>query len=127
MDAAFINALVLGLFVVGCGVVAVMVTVTQRSYKQDEKSPHWVVYPGAEGGESSPGGWEVILYEPGARPVLVIEQIREITGLGPAAAGSLIDELPSTVLAGVDHSAATAAQSKLARAGAGARMAEAQA
>jgi hypothetical protein len=46
---SFMNVLVLALFVVGGGLVALMVTITQRSYKQDEKSPYWVVYPTAKG------------------------------------------------------------------------------
>ncbi|MFG3338772.1 hypothetical protein [Glycomyces sp. NPDC048151] len=51
MDVTWINVLVLALFVVGGGLVALMVTITQRSYKQDEKSEFWVVYPSAERGE----------------------------------------------------------------------------
>jgi hypothetical protein len=49
MNASLVNVLVLALFVVGGGLVALMVTITQRSYKQDEKSEHWVVYPTAKG------------------------------------------------------------------------------
>jgi hypothetical protein len=41
--------MVLALFVVGGGLVALMVTITQRSYKKDEQSEHWVIYPTAKG------------------------------------------------------------------------------
>jgi hypothetical protein len=47
---SLINVIVLALFVVGGGLVALMVTITQRSYKQDEQSEFWVVYPSAERG-----------------------------------------------------------------------------
>ncbi|MBO3735334.1 hypothetical protein [Glycomyces niveus] len=49
MGLSFINVLVLALFVVGGGLVALMVTITQRSYKKDEQSEFWVVYPTAKG------------------------------------------------------------------------------
>jgi hypothetical protein len=49
VDVSLINVMVLALFVVGGGLVALMVTITQRSYKKDEKSEHWVVYPTAKG------------------------------------------------------------------------------
>lgn len=124
MNVSFINVLVLALFVVGGGLVALMVTITQRSYKQDEKSEHWVVYPGAEGGSRLDARWTVVLDEPGERPVLVIKEIRAITGLGLVAAKAMIDGVPSTVVSGVDHSAATKAHAVLARAGARARMSE---
>ncbi|MQM27301.1 hypothetical protein [Glycomyces albidus] len=39
----------LALFVVGGLLVALMVVVTQRSYKKDERSEYWVVYPTAKG------------------------------------------------------------------------------
>ncbi|WP_158630492.1 hypothetical protein [Glycomyces terrestris] len=47
MDAS--SAVALALFVVGGGLVGLMVVVTQRSYKRDERSPYWVVYPTAKG------------------------------------------------------------------------------
>ena len=50
MDLSLINVLVLALFVVGGGLVALMVTITQRSYKKDEQGEFWVVYPSAERG-----------------------------------------------------------------------------
>ncbi|WP_205325927.1 hypothetical protein [Glycomyces sp. YM15] len=49
MNVSLVNVLVLALFVVGGGLVALMVTITQRSYKKDEQSEHWVVYPTAKG------------------------------------------------------------------------------
>jgi multisubunit Na+/H+ antiporter MnhC subunit len=49
VDVSLINVMVLALFVVGGGLVALMVTITQRSYKKDEKSEHWVIYPTAKG------------------------------------------------------------------------------
>lgn len=125
MNISLVNVLVLALFVVGGGLVALMVTITQRSYKQDEKSEHWVVYPGAEGESRLDARWTVVLDEPGERPVLVIKEIRGLTGLGLAAAKAMIDGVPSTVVSGVDHSTATKAHAVLARAGAQARMAEA--
>ncbi|GAA1676636.1 hypothetical protein GCM10009830_24160 [Glycomyces endophyticus] len=45
----FSNVLALALFVVGGGLVGLMVVVTQRSYKKDERSEFWVVYPTAKG------------------------------------------------------------------------------
>ncbi|MDA1362604.1 ribosomal protein L7/L12 [Glycomyces luteolus] len=125
MNISLINVLVLALFVVGGGLVALMVTITQRSYKQDEKSEHWVVYPGAEGESRLDARWTVVLDDPGKRPILVIKEIRALTGLGPAPAKAMIDGVPSTVVTGVDHSTATKAHAVLARAGAQARMAEA--
>lgn len=125
MNASLINLLVLALFVVGGGLVALMVTITQRSYKQDEKSEHWVVYPSAEGQARSDSRWAVVLDEPGKRPILVIKEIRALTGLGLDPARAMIDGIPSTVLTGVDHATATKAQAVLVRAGAQARMAEA--
>jgi len=47
MDVSDLVAL--ALFVVGGGLVALMVVVTQRSYKKDERSEFWVVYPTAKG------------------------------------------------------------------------------
>lgn len=117
----------LALFLVGGGLVGLMVVVTQRSYKQDERSEHWMVYPGAEGGSQHGGAsrWAVVLDEPGVRPVLVLKEIRAITGLGLDGAEQLLGVLPSTVVSGVDHATATSAQARLVRAGAQARMAEA--
>ncbi|GAA2300860.1 hypothetical protein GCM10009853_066580 [Glycomyces scopariae] len=43
------DAVALALFVVGGGLVGLMVVVTQRSYKKDERSEFWVVYPSAKG------------------------------------------------------------------------------
>ena len=43
------NLVALGLFAVGGGLVALMVVITQRAYKKDERSEHWVVYPTAKG------------------------------------------------------------------------------
>jgi hypothetical protein len=43
------NLVALGLFVVGGGLVALMVVITQRAYKKDERSEHWVIYPTAKG------------------------------------------------------------------------------
>ena len=125
MHVSLINLLVLALFIVGGGLVALMVTVTQRSYKKDERSEHWVVYPSAEGAAHPGSRWAVVLDEPGKRPILVIKEIRTITGLGLAAAKAMIDGAPSTVVSGVDHATATKAQAVLVRAGAQARMAEA--
>lgn len=125
MNVSLVNVLVLALFVVGGGLVALMVTITQRSYKQDEKSEHWVVYPGAEGESRLEARWAVVLDEPGKRPILVIKEIRGITGLGLGPAKAMVDNVPSTVVSGVDHSTATKAHAVLARAGARARMAEA--
>jgi multisubunit Na+/H+ antiporter MnhC subunit len=49
VHVTLINVMVLALFVVGGGLVALMVTITQRSYKKDEQSEHWVIYPTAKG------------------------------------------------------------------------------
>ncbi len=48
MDLSLINVVTAALFLIGGGLIALMVVVTQRSYKKDEKSEHWVVYPAAE-------------------------------------------------------------------------------
>lgn len=118
------NLVALGLFVVGGGLVALMVVITQRAYKKDERSEHWVVYPGAEGAPRPESRWTVVLDEPGSRPILVIKEIRGLTGLGLVGAKAIIDGVPATVLSGVDHSTATKAHAMLARAGARARMSE---
>lgn len=47
MDVSDLVAL--ALFVVGGGLVALMVVITQRAYKKDERSEFWVVYPTAKG------------------------------------------------------------------------------
>jgi ribosomal protein L7/L12 len=125
VNLSLINVLVLALFIVGGGLVALMVTITQRSYKVDEKSEHWVVYPGAEGAARPDARWTVVLDAAGKRPVLVVKEIRTLTGLGLAPAQAMIENVPSTVVSGVDHSTATKAHAVLARAGAQARMAEA--
>ncbi|WP_156926171.1 hypothetical protein [Glycomyces arizonensis] len=43
-----VNIVSLALFVVGGGLVGLMVVITQRSYKKDEQGEHWIVYPAAE-------------------------------------------------------------------------------
>ncbi|HEU5128127.1 MAG TPA: hypothetical protein VFU12_09075 [Glycomyces sp.] len=48
MELNLNNVLAIGLFILGGGLVALMVTVTQLSYRKDRKSEHWVVYPTAE-------------------------------------------------------------------------------
>ncbi|MEV3937380.1 ribosomal protein L7/L12 [Glycomyces sp. NPDC049804] len=125
MHVSLINVLVLALFVVGGGLVALMVTITQRSYKVDERSEHWVVYPSAEGAPQPESRWSVVLDEPGKRPVLVVQAIRTLTGAGPGPAEAMLDVVPSTIVSGVDHATATKAQAALVRAGARARMAQA--
>lgn len=124
----FVNALVLLLFLVGGGLVAVMVVITQRAYKKDERSPHWVVYPTAKGERpaipAQPGTWTLLLDDAGQKKIQVIKEIRGITGLGLAEAKALTDRFPSPVLAGVDHASASAAYRVLANAGARVRMAE---
>lgn len=125
MNVSLVNVLVLALFVVGGGLVALMVTITQRSYKVDERSEHWVLYPSAEGEPQPESRWSVVLDEPGRRPVLVVKAIGSLTGVGPGPAEAMIDAVPSIIVSGVDHATATKAQAVLVRAGARARMAEA--
>jgi ribosomal protein L7/L12 len=132
VNISFVNVLVLALFVVGGGLVALMVTVTQRSYKKDEQSEHWVVYPTAKGATTMvrshpglPGDYAVVLDEPGRKPIHVIKEIRAITGLGLGPAKHLVESAPSTVLSGIDHATATAVHGKLAKVGAVVRVAEA--
>lgn len=125
---SFVNVLVLALFVVGGGLVAVMVTITQRSYKKDERSEHWVLYPSEKGHRpaipAQPGDWTLLLDDPGPKKIQVIKEIRGFTRLGLVEAKRLADVVPSTVLDRVDHATASAAYRVLSNAGARVRMTE---
>lgn len=125
-----VNLLVLTLFVVGGGLVGLMVVITQRSYKKDEKSEHWVLYPTARGSRlaihTRPGEWSLVLDDAGAKKIQVIKEIRTVTGLGLAQAKALADAVPSTILSGVDHGSASAAYRAFTGAGARVRITEAR-
>ncbi|MCC3764559.1 ribosomal protein L7/L12 [Glycomyces sp. TRM65418] len=70
------------------------------------------------------GPWTLTLESVGPKLIPVVRELRAITGLGLAEAKGLTDRVPSTVLAGVDHAAATAARDRLAAAGAAVRIAQ---
>ncbi|WP_051704573.1 ribosomal protein L7/L12 [Glycomyces sp. NRRL B-16210] len=123
-----VNLLVLALFLVGGGLVALMVVVTQRSYKKDERGEHWMVYPSAKGGHypipTQPGPWSLVLDGVGTRKIHVIKELRKITNLGLVEAKEMSERIPATVLTGVDHGSASAAYRMLANVGATVRLSE---
>lgn len=123
-----VNLLVLALFLVGGGLVGLMVVITQRSYKKDERGEHWVVYPNAKGKHypipTQPGPWSLVLDSAGAKKIHVIKELRKITNLSLIDAKTMSERLPAAVLTGVDHGSASAAYRMLANAGATVRLSE---
>lgn len=64
----------------------------------------------------------MVLVHPGDRPIAVIKAVRELTGLGLAAAKHLVDGAPRTVLEGLDADAAREAEARLTGAGDGVQV-----
>ncbi|SDD93104.1 ribosomal protein bL12 [Glycomyces harbinensis] len=127
-DISLTDWLALALFLAGGGLVALMVIVTQRSYRRDERTEHWVQYPTAKGEvpvvPPQPGLWALVVDDAGRKPIQVVKEIRALTRLGLVEAKQLVDHAPSTILSGVDHAAASVAYRVLATAGATVRITE---
>jgi large subunit ribosomal protein L7/L12 len=68
--------------------------------------------------ESAPATASVILDDGGAQKVLVIKEVRAVTGLGLKEAKDLVDAAPSTVKSGIPLAEAKAIRDRLVAAGA---------
>jgi ribosomal protein L7/L12 len=104
-------------FIVVVGVVAAIVSAT-RSNRNKTPSRTFRAEP------VRPGEWSLLLDGAGAKKIQVIKELRDITGLGLVEAKNLSEQVPSTVLSGVDHQSASAAYRILADAGAAVRITE---